>query len=148
METKLLILVGIALAVISAYRLLIWFRTAPVRPDPWDDSVSAGMEQADSQALCCRCLEPVPEGRHFCEHCGLPSEPCTNLSPYLYVFSLGDALRTGSFGRFATKPLAIVGFLLLGICEYLVFAPVYWFFLLRNVHRLGTEKSAEPPVIS
>ena len=148
METKLLILVGSALAVISAWRLLIWFRTAPVRPDPWDESVAAGLEQADSQALCCRCLEPVSEGRHFCEHCGLPFDPCTNLSPYLYVFSLGDALRTGSFGRFATRPLAVAGYLSLGFCEYVVFAPIYWFFLLRNIHRLDSGKATEPPANS
>ncbi len=143
MEAKLFILVGMALTVVCAYRLLIWFR-----PDPWDESVSAGMEQADAGALCCRCLELVPEGRHFCDHCGLTSDPCTNYSPYLQLFSLGDALRTGSFGSFSTRPLVIAGFLFLGLCEYAVFAPIYWFFVLRNVRRLGTEKSAEPPVIS
>lgn len=148
METKLLILAGIALTVLSAWRLWVWFRSSPVRPDPWDESIAAGMEQENSHALCCRCLEPVPEGQHFCEHCGLPSEPCTNLSPYLYVFSLGDALRTGSFGRFTPKPLAIVGFLLFSLAEYTVFAPIYWFFLLRNIHRIDGERAAAPPANS
>jgi hypothetical protein len=65
----------------------------------------------------------------------------------LYLFALGDGLRTGTTGRFAVTPLTVAGYLILSTCEYLVFAPIYWFFLIRNIRRLEEETvQTLPPV--
>ena len=35
--------------------------------------------------------------------------------------------------------MTITGYVLLSMAQYLVFAPFYWFFLLRNVRRIRAE---------
>ena len=146
MEFKLLVWVVTGLATVAIYRLVVWVQTAPVTPDPWGDLVETETAGEVSQTLCWRCLEPVDEGRDFCAHCGLSVGPCTNLSPYLYLFALGDGLRTGTSGQFVVKPLTVAGFLLLSACQYFIFAPIFWVFLARNISRIHQDASQLPPV--
>jgi hypothetical protein len=61
------------------------------------------------------------------------------LSPFHQVFALGDVLLTGTQRRFPVNWLTITGYILLSTTQYLIFAPFYWFFLLRNVRRLRAE---------
>ena len=61
--------------------------------------------------------------------------------PYLNAFSQGEVLRNGVFDRMRASPLILVGYLLVSLKGYLVFAPVYWFFLARNLFRI---RSAAP----
>jgi hypothetical protein len=61
------------------------------------------------------------------------------LSPFHQVFALGDVLLTGTQRKFPVNWLTITGFILLSMIQYLIFAPFYWFFLLRNVRRLRAE---------
>ncbi|MST94302.1 MAG: hypothetical protein EXS33_03340 [Pedosphaera sp.] len=41
-------------------------------------------------------------------------------------------LRIGTFKNFKRSSFLVTGFLIFGLVEYLIFAPVYWFMLLRN----------------
>ena len=52
---------------------------------------------------------------------------------------MGDVLLTGTQRRFPINWLTITGYLFLSAIQYLVFAPVYWFCLLRNVRRLRAD---------
>jgi hypothetical protein len=64
------------------------------------------------------------------------------LLPFPYLFSIGHTLRIGTDGRFKRSPLTITGFLLVGLAEYALFAPVYWFVFLK---RLLHPPPADPP---
>lgn len=145
-EIKLVFWVVVGLAAVGVYRLVAWLRAAPATADPWDESLATPGSGEPAHPVCWRCLEPVDEDRDFCTHCGLSVGPCTNLSPYLYLFALGDGLRTGTSGRFTITPLTVAGFLLLSAGQYLIFAPVYWYFLVRNIRRLEEERLHAPPV--
>lgn len=65
------------------------------------------------------------------------------LSPFHQVFAMGDVLLTGTQRRFPVNWLTITGFVFLSMIQYLIFAPFYWFFLLRNVRRLRTESTGD-----
>jgi len=58
------------------------------------------------------------------------------------ISSIGHTLRIGASGDFRRSPLTIAGFFCLGIVEYALFAPVYWFMLLKG---LSTRGKSEPP---
>lgn len=57
------------------------------------------------------------------------------LSPFHQIFAMGDVLLTGTQRQFPINWLTITGYVLLSMVQYLVFAPFYWFFLLRNIRR-------------
>jgi len=46
--------------------------------------------------------------------------------------------------------LTVTGFIFLSLIEYLVFAPISWFLLFRNLSRQTTEPSLtdKPPVLT
>jgi hypothetical protein len=114
-------------------------------PSPWGSDVEEAMRSPDARPLCFRCLEPLEGGPAFCPQCGAATGEYTNWSPYLYLFTVGDILRQGTSGRFRVRPLTVAGFLLFSLLEYTVFAPVYWFLLLRN---LRSQRSKPDPVES
>ena len=65
------------------------------------------------------------------------------LSPFHYAFAIGDVLLTGTQRKFPVNWLTVSGFIFLSTIQYLIFAPVYWFQLIRNIKRLKAE--AEQP---
>jgi hypothetical protein len=58
------------------------------------------------------------------------------------LFSIGHALRVGADGEYKRSPMTVLGYFLLALAEYTVFAPVYWYWLLRRMPR--KEHSAHP----
>jgi hypothetical protein len=58
-----------------------------------------------------------------------------------------DTLRIGASGDYKRSPLTIAGFFCLGIAEYELFAPVYWFMLLKGLsaHDHSAPPSDPPP---
>jgi hypothetical protein len=72
------------------------------------------------------------------------------VNPYLYLFSLGEVLREGTSGRVRKSWLTVAGYVILSLAEYVIFAPIYWFFLFRNLSRKEEQQTAEsvPPVIN
>jgi len=129
-------LIGMLAVMVLFYCLGLFFRrlqVGPTTPDPWDDQTTAAMENDDAVPLCHHCLTPHSAAADFCPECGAAVGEYTNLLPYPYLFSVGHALRIGAFGNFKRSPLTVAGFLALGFIEYSVFAPFYWFRLLRNI---------------
>jgi hypothetical protein len=132
------------LAVLGCWRLLVWIKTAPVKPDPWDDATEAAVQAEDAVPVCHHCLTPVPPDQWFCKHCGAAVGPYNNWMPYVHVFSEGEVLRNGVLDRVRRSPITIVGYVLLSLAQYLIFAPVFWFFLFRHWRQVRAEEAASP----
>lgn len=69
--------------------------------------------------------------------------PYNNWMPYLHVFSEGEVLRNGTSGKFQINAVTIAGYILYSITVFFVFAPVYWFFLFKNVGRIRSLSGEE-----
>jgi hypothetical protein len=76
----------------------------------------------------------MPQERHYwiCDDCGSPGGEYANTMPFLHIFSLGELLRRGVLGKPEKKNLAILGFLIVSSLEYLIFAPIYWYWMYRK----------------
>ena len=140
------ILVGIiAIIVFALYalvQLLKRLTSGPITPDPWDAETAAKLEDANTRVLCHHCLIPNEPLADFCENCGAPVGKYTNYLPFPQLFSIGHALRVGTEGEYKRSPMALLGYFLLALAEYTVFAPVYWYWLIRRMPR--KEPSAPP----
>lgn len=139
---RLGVLVLITITSVAAYRLFRWIQHLPVPPDPWDEQTARDLESAPLTEVCPKCSQPHPREHNFCEHCGAAIGAYNNVMPYVYLFSEGEVLRTGVTGKFRVNALTIGGFLIYSLMCYLIFAPIYWYLLLRNIRRLKAEDSA------
>jgi hypothetical protein len=135
-------LVGLLLGLFGYF--IIWLRRSPITPDPWDQETEKKLHEPDAVEVCHRCFTPKNPDGWFCEHCGCATGPYNNLMPFIYVFSEGEVLRNGVNDRLRNTPLVIVGYLLLSLGAYFVFAPVYWVALFRNLQRQRTEHPGSP----
>src|ERR1035437_1638902 len=124
---------GLVLA--GRWRLVVWVRDAPTRPDPWDAETEQKLSEPEAVEVCHHCFTPQPTTAWFCEHCGSAVGPYNNLMPYVCIFSQGEVLRNGVHGRFRNKPVVLIGYFLISIGILALLAPVYWFFLLSNLAR-------------
>ena len=134
------------LCLVGLWRLVVWVRDAPIKPDPWDAEIEQKLSDPETVEVCPHCLTPQPRNAWFCQHCGKAVGPYNNLMPFVNVFSEGEVLRNGTTDRFRNRPLVLIGYLLitLGINPFI--APIYWFFLLSNLKRPPAEReSAEDP---
>jgi hypothetical protein len=52
--------------------------------------------------------------------------------PYVNAFSEGEVYRSGVLEHVRRSPLLIAGYLLISL-SYLIFAPIYWFLLFKNL---------------
>jgi len=132
-EASIASLVLVFLLGCGFWAFIRWVHRAPSQPDPWGEEVSREIEKEEAHALCHRCLEPHESHEHFCPHCGAPVGECTNLMPFIYLFSIGHTLRIGTSGEYRKSSLTVIGFVLLSIIEYSVFAPFYLFRLFQNL---------------
>jgi hypothetical protein len=140
-----LAVIGLILA--GLWRLVVWFRAAPVKPDPWSAEIEASLHQADATPICHRCLSPYRDDVWFCDTCGAAVGPYNNYMPYVHVFSEGEVFRNGVTDKMRASPLIIIGYLLFSLASYFVFAPIYWFFFFKNLARLKLEKVDESPEV-
>jgi hypothetical protein len=127
------------LCLVGLWRLIVWVREAPVKPDPWDNEVEQKLSDPETAEVCPHCLTQQSPTAWFCGHCGKAVGPYNNLMPFLNVFSEGEVLRNGTTGRFRNRPLIIIGYMLLSLAAYSVFAPVFWIALLSNLKRPRNE---------
>jgi hypothetical protein len=140
------LLIGLAMAGLALWRVIVWIKDTPLVPDPWDAEIEQGVQHPEAVCVCHRCFTPVPSFGWFCEHCGCAVGPYNNLMPYVKVFSLGEVFRNGVGDKMRASPLTIGGYLLSSMSNYLVFAPVYWYFLFRNLTRIRREEAQQPPL--
>ena len=134
-ETTIGFLGVLGLVVAGLWVFVQGLLAGPVAPDPWDSETAAAIEESDARPLCHRCLSPNDSGADFCVECGAAIGQYTNWLPYPYIFSLGHTMRIGTAGEFKRSPMTVLGFLLLPLAEYFVFAPLYWFVFLRHLPR-------------
>jgi hypothetical protein len=133
------------------WRFIGWVRDAPKTPDPWDAEVERTLWEPETREVCHHCFQEQEPGAWFCRHCGNAVGPYNNLMPYLNVFSEGEVLRNGVAGRFRNRPVILIGYFLISLGAYSIFAPIYWFFLLSNLKRTPDEQKSAgdqkcPPV--
>jgi hypothetical protein len=102
------------------------------RPDPWPSEIDAAVRSPVAVPLCVNCLYPQEGHRWFCPHCGFPSGDYIAAMPYLQVFVAGEALRKGVMGPPERRVGVRVFLVVLSIAEYAVFAPVYWYWMIRR----------------
>jgi hypothetical protein len=127
------------------WRLIAWVRDAPDKPDPWSAEVEESLQQADATPICHRCLSPYQDDVWFCDTCGAAVGPYNNFMPYVHVFSEGEVFRNGVNQNLRASPLIITGYLFYSSVNYFVFAPIYWFFLFKNLNRMKQERLDESP---
>jgi hypothetical protein len=138
MDSKEMQFAIVAATGLVAWLVVRWFITLirkPATPDPWGPEVAAALEDPNTTPLCPHCQCPHDNATWFCPECGRSVGEFNNITPYLYLFSLGETLREGTSGRIRKDWVTVVGFVLLSLIEYAIFAPVYWFFLFRNLSR-------------
>lgn len=135
-------LVLLALSGGAFYRLIQWIRYLPLSPDPWDQLTTTALDSDEFEAVCHKCGQPHPTETRFCENCGGALGCYNNWMPYVYIFSEGEVLRTGATGKFRVTALTVGGYVIYSLIAYLIFAPVYWYFLFRNIRRLKAEQAS------
>jgi len=134
-EHALAALVLLAVLGMAIYRLVLWITEAPRTPDVWGKEVEDAVNDVDAVPVCPRCLAPQKHNRWFCPECGATVGAYCNYMPYVVVFSEGQLLRAGITERIRRSVLLIVGFMLLPLAVLALAAPVYWFFLMKNLQR-------------
>ena len=123
-----------------------WLAKLQPPPEPWGPEIDAALARPDVVTVCHRCFAPQPDlPGWFCPECGGAVGAYNNWMPYLYIFSIGEVLSIGTFRRFSVRPLTVVGLILFSFTQYHVFAPIYWYRLVRNIQRLRQAEAGVPP---
>ena len=128
------------------WRLIVWVRSSPIHPDPWDAATEEKLSALETVEVCHHCSTPQPANAWFCEYCGSAVGPYNNLMPYVCIFSQGEILRNGVNARMRKSPLTVFGYLLYSLGNYAVFAPLYWFLLFKQFKRLDEEQLTGPEI--
>jgi hypothetical protein len=145
-QAELLALIFGAALFVVVYRIIIWVMDAPRTADPWGPEIDELLAKDETLALCDNCLAPQEHNGWFCPECGCTVGPYSNYLPYVYLFSQGELLRSGTMKPIRKKPIILLGYLLSSFMMSLL-APVYWVFLLINYYR-GPQFSQETADLS
>ena len=113
-----------------------WLKTSP---NPWPEELDEAVERNDSKMICPCCSTPQSDRAWFCPKCGAAVGPYNNTMPFLNIFSTGEMLRAGTGSRLKKSPLVVVGFLLVGLTQYLLFAPLFLYRFVKNWYHPGIE---------
>lgn len=130
----------------AMWRLIVWVREAPVRPEPWGAEIEKLLSEPDAVEVCPHCLTEQSSTAWFCDKCGRAVGPYNNLMPYVMVFSQGEVFRNGVDGRVRSSPLTIIGYLIYSLASYAVFAPLYWIFFFKQLQRCKAEELREAEI--
>lgn len=126
----------------------IWLtEDVPMPPEPWDSETAAATNDPAASPVCHRCFTAQTPDAWFCPRCGSATGPYNNWLPWVSEFSKGEMLRAGTTDHLRPGFLTLTGYLLVSLFLYHVFAPVFWFFLFRNLFRRRAEPvpKFEPP---
>jgi len=142
MTIEALVIIGGLIAAI--YGALRWLTaTKHVPPDPWGAEVEQIIQDPETPSLCHRCLTLQKADACFCPACGTSVGPYNNYLPFESIFSQGEMLRAGVADRMRPSFLIVAGCVFCSLSLYIFFAPVYWYFLFRNLKNHGAEISQE-----
>jgi hypothetical protein len=139
-------LVVLGILGVSLYRLVLWIMQAPRTDDPWGKETDEAVNQEEAVPVCHHCLTPQKHNGWFCPECGATVGPYCNYMPYIYIFSQGEVLRAGVTERIRRSRLITIGFVLFSLGMFAFAAPIYWFFLFRNLRRANDEALEAPPL--
>ena len=84
----------------------------------------------------------------FCPVCGAAVGPYNNILPFIRIFSIGEALRSGVGPEAHFTPFRTVAYVAIGLTQYGVFAPLYYIRLFLNHRRLCKEQHEKPNITS
>jgi len=101
-------------------------------PDPWPKEIDDAVRAPEAVPLCIHCLHPQAEHQWFCPHCGCATGEFVPYMPYLQNFMVGELLRKGVLGPPEHRKGVMVFLVVFATAEYAVFAPWYWFWLIRK----------------
>jgi len=114
-----------------------WLLACPRTPDPWGAEVEQAVEREEAVPVCPHCLAPQEHNGWFCPECGSTTGQYSNYLPYVYIFSMGDAVRAGVERRGRWTPLLVAGYVLISITYFYILAPVYCLLLFLNRTRIS-----------
>jgi hypothetical protein len=115
-------------------------------PNPWPDDLDIAVRAPDAIPVCHHCTTPCELPVWFCLSCGAAVGPYNNVMPYIYIFSIGEVLRSGVGAEAHFTPFRTVAYIAIGIAEYGAFAPLYFIRLYLNYRRLKREQYREPNI--
>jgi len=147
-EQTIAVLVVLAFSGVALYRFGLWVMAAPRTSDPWDRETEEAVHREEAVPLCHHCLTPQEHNGWFCPECGATVGPYCNYMPYIYIFAQGEVLRAGVTERIRRSRLITMGFVFFSLGMFAVAAPIYWFFLFRNLRRGSDEAREAPPLAS
>lgn len=113
-------------------RLLRNYFTNTRSPDPWSGDIDRETRKRSAIPICTNCLSPQFGHHWFCPNCRFPSGNFVHVMPYLYLFTLGEVLRRGVTGPPEKGAFRKLGLVILSFQSYAVFAPIYWFWMVRK----------------
>ena len=142
-ESAVLVMVSIIVVVALVYQVLRWLRGSPTSADPWSEEVEKSMNAPEAEPVCHRCFSPHGDETWFCPCCGAAVGDYNNWMPYVYLFSQGEVLRNGVTANIKPSPSVVAGYIVLSLVCYLIFAPVYWYFLFKNLQRIKQEQAGQ-----
>lgn len=131
------------MVVFLVWRLIVWVRTAPVTPDPWDVATEQKLSEPEAVEICHRCFTEQPDNAWFCKCCGASVGPYNNMMPYVSIFSQSEVLRNGVTDNLRPSPLIIIGYLLFSLSFCAILAPICWFLFFKNLRRIKKLNGAE-----
>ena len=137
MELETVLLWAFALLCVWWLGMIVhdWWCHLAVGPDPWDAIITEQLQDPASVPVCHHCFTPQEHDRWFCPECGRAVGPHNNLMPFISIFSVGEVARSAAYDHLRPTPLIIIGYTVFGVYEYVVFAPLFWFWFARNLRR-------------
>ena len=121
----------------TIYGFCQWLLACPRTPEPWGPEVEQAVEGEDAVPLCPHCLTRQEHNGWFCPECGSTTGRYSNYLPFVYVFSLGDAVRAGVYQREPWTPWLVAGYVLIAFAWFSILAPIYCLLLFLNRARIG-----------
>ena len=132
----------LGLFVAAIYTFCHWLLSCPRSPDPWGVEVEEAVEREEAVPVCPHCLAPQEHNGWFCPECGSTSGQYGNYLPNVYIFSIGDAVRSGVQRRSQWTPFLVTGYVLIAFAFFSILAPIYCLFLFINRSRISSLQRA------
>ncbi len=140
-EFKVAVLAILGICGIAFYRVILWVMQAPRTGDPWGEETEELLKTEEAVPLCHHCLAPQQHNGWFCPECGATVGPYANYMPYIYAFAEGAVLRSGVTEPVRRSFFVTLGFVLVSLGMFAIAAPIYWFFLFKNLRRSQTAET-------
>lgn len=125
-------------------RLRVWRRGLD-KDTPWSPELDQQVREDDAVPVCHRCFTPLEHTgqQWFCPECGAASGPYNNLMPFVYLFSIGEVLRSGTAREARYSPLRLAGYMAMCLMQYTLFFPVYMGRICWNLWKGSYARPAE-----